>query len=330
MPIVDPEHGRARTERHDSNRDPEREAAKARRVDEAESSGRAQTMRGGRCGGHCASGVISGALDSSAHIHPSLPERRPLAIEEAHATHARGRSGRARWRPDEARPQVLVVRESISPAGSKTSAAVGFTLAARRVGGVRERRDVGRERQVLARIRVRDVTEALGDRRAAHLPCAVVDGLLERRRGAGTNRSDRAGSPPRSGRARSAASAPCASAPPGCGPVTVSPASRPFSNRSSRADGVEHARGRAPSPDRCPRACRRPAGASGACARARAAPRTAPTAASAATRPPRGSSRRSSTRASSRARRASAPGSARRSSLSRISCAGGGFSFVAT
>ncbi len=114
------------------------------------------------------------------------------------------------------------------------------------------------------------------------------------------------------------------------GPVTVNDASRPFWNLSSAPiASIERSYVAGRGIDLGAHVELLPL-LLAACARARAAPRTARTAASAATRPPRGSSRRSSTPAPSRARRASARGSARPARSRRISCAGGGFIFVAT
>ena len=89
-----------------------------------------------------------------------------LAVEHAHAPHEEIEQEERDGGPDEARPEVLVVADHLARRVEHRRRRGIRAPPPVAIGRVRERRHVGREREVLARIRVRHVAEALGDRGA--------------------------------------------------------------------------------------------------------------------------------------------------------------------
>ena len=85
-----------------------------------------------------------------------------LAVEEPHAPDQQIEQEQRDGRADEARPEILVVADRLAR-GVEDRRRSRVEPPARHLGRASERRDVGREREVLARVRVGHVPEALGD-----------------------------------------------------------------------------------------------------------------------------------------------------------------------
>src|SRR5580700_9289772 len=104
---------------------------------------------------------------------------RAFAIEEADPTGQQIQEEEGNRRHDEARPKILAIANRFS-LRIEYRGGFGVKGASRRPSGMGEGLEVGRESEVFARIRIRDVSEALGHGRSSRLALAVVDGLLER------------------------------------------------------------------------------------------------------------------------------------------------------